>query len=72
MKNKVDSIDRAMNMLLSMMNGERVKLGGLHKMEIVAVQTEDAKVRNMEVLGKLQTERDNLVTRIRRVEPDYN
>ena len=71
MKSKVESIDRQMEMLFSLMNGETIKLNGLHKMEIVAAKTEDAKEKNMEVLGKLQKERDSLVTRICRIDSSY-
>lgn len=71
MKNKVQTIDSAINTLFRLMNGESIQLGGLHKMTVTAPQTNEAQDKNMEVFGKLQEERENLVNRIRRIEPSY-
>lgn len=71
MKNKVQVIDSATDTLLKLMNGQSVELGGLHKITITAPQTNEAHDKNMQVFSKMQEERENLVKRIRRIEPSY-
>jgi len=70
MKNKVESLQRAINMLLNMCNGGTVELNFPCHQEFTIKEENREKSLN-ETLPKLMKEQENLISRIRRQEPDY-
>ena len=66
MRNKIDSLNDAIDLVNRFERGETIKLGGLLNREIVA--SKDAKKEDFELAReKLRAERDNLQNRVYRM-----